>query len=262
MTTTLPLPDYPTCPSASAYQTLAQAIKELTYQPQRVLIISESHCYQSIDENVGYGIDCLPGQAIAIACGAVTANPALKVFVFTTADQLYLADLPQLTEALRLNHNLTVIAINSQTYGSELDESKLNPLLFALTAGGTFIARGFAGDQPQLRNIIMAAAKHDGLALVDVLQPRHISNQIHTYAWYRQRLHKVEEQPGNIVWPIKDRQQAFQLLQTWENGIATGLIYQQRSASYQTRLLKRLPVPLVDQPLKSINIKSFIATFK
>jgi 2-oxoglutarate ferredoxin oxidoreductase subunit beta len=47
----------------------------------------------------------------------------------------------------------------------------IDPVMLALSIGGTFIGRGFSGDKEQLVPILKGAFAHRGLALVDVISP-------------------------------------------------------------------------------------------
>ena len=55
--------------------------------------------------------------------------------------------------------------------GEENLQPPVDPVLAALTLGGTFIARSFSGDKEQLVPLIKAGLKHKGFALIDVLSP-------------------------------------------------------------------------------------------
>jgi 2-oxoglutarate ferredoxin oxidoreductase subunit beta len=55
--------------------------------------------------------------------------------------------------------------------GEENLQPPVDPVLAALTLGGTFIARSFSGDKEQLVPLIVAGLKHKGFALIDVLSP-------------------------------------------------------------------------------------------
>ena len=85
-------------------------------------------------------------------------------------------------------------------------EMAANPLALALTAGGTFIARGFAGDAKGLAVLIARAVQHKGYALVEILQPCVTFNKKNTYDWYRERVYMLEDTDHDP----SDRVAAFQ----------------------------------------------------
>ena len=60
----------------------------------------------------------------------------------------------------------------------------INPMMLALAAGYTFVARGYAYDVRHLKDIIKSAIKHKGFAFVDVLQPCPTYNDIATKEYW------------------------------------------------------------------------------
>jgi 2-oxoglutarate ferredoxin oxidoreductase subunit beta len=50
-------------------------------------------------------------------------------------------------------------------------EMPLNPIALALSAGCSFVARGFSGNPKQLVEIYKAAVKHKGFAYIDTFSP-------------------------------------------------------------------------------------------
>ena len=57
----------------------------------------------------------------------------------------------------------------------------------ALASNATFVARSFAGDSKQVKELIKAALSHDGLAILDIISPcvtfnNHYDSR-HSYSW-------------------------------------------------------------------------------
>jgi 2-oxoglutarate ferredoxin oxidoreductase subunit beta len=67
----------------------------------------------------------------------------------------------------------------------------LNPILIALASGCRFVARGFAGEQEQLTELMQQAIRFKGYALLDILQPCVSFKKINTYEWYKQRVKPI-----------------------------------------------------------------------
>jgi 2-oxoglutarate ferredoxin oxidoreductase subunit beta len=138
-------------------------------------------------------------------------------------------------------------------------------LAVALAAGYTFIARGYAYDGKNLRELIQQGIRHRGLALLDVLQPCPTYNTLNTKDWYEglemdeetgikkssnPRIYKLEQAGYDpVVHNPDDPQeisqkmlQAFQKSQEWDEKIPTGVFYQINYPTYEDRLRERLAV--------------------
>ena len=72
-------------------------------------------------------------------------------------------------------------------------DEPINPVQLVLTLGASQVMRGFAGDIEHLTTLISDAINHEGFSLVDVLQPCVTFNKINTYAWFRERIKKLEQ---------------------------------------------------------------------
>ena len=113
----------------------------------------------------------------------------------------------------RRNIELTVVSHNNQIYGlttgqasptsdhlmktvstpSGVIEQPVNTMGLAIAEGATFVARGFAGNIPQLTDLIGRAIAHRGTAVVDVFQPCVTWNKVNTLAWFRERVYDLAE---------------------------------------------------------------------
>jgi 2-oxoglutarate ferredoxin oxidoreductase subunit beta len=60
----------------------------------------------------------------------------------------------------------------------------INPLMLALAAGYTFIARGYSYDVRHLKDLIIKGIRHKGFAFLDVLQPCPTYNDILTKEYW------------------------------------------------------------------------------
>jgi 2-oxoglutarate ferredoxin oxidoreductase subunit beta len=72
-------------------------------------------------------------------------------------------------------------------------EEPFNPLSVAISLGATFVARAFAGDIPQTKEIIKKAINHKGYALVDIFQPCVTFNKVNTFAWFKENSYYLED---------------------------------------------------------------------
>ena len=67
----------------------------------------------------------------------------------------------------------------------------------ALISGATFVARSFAGDAKQLKELIKAAIMHNGISVIDVISPCVTFNNkdeaLQSYNWGRQHEDPIQE---------------------------------------------------------------------
>ena len=80
----------------------------------------------------------------------------------------------------------------SMPFGSV--EAPINPISLALSAGATFVARGFSGEQKHLTELIKQAIQHKGFSFLDVFSPCVTYNHDNTFQWFRPRVKKLEDE--------------------------------------------------------------------
>jgi len=137
-----------------------------------------------------FGFHSVHGRANAIATGVKTANPALSVWVATgDGDSLAIGG-NHFIHAIRRNIDLNVILFNNEIYGltkgqysptSKLGkitktspygtvEKPFNPGELVIGAKGSFFARSVDMEVMLTKECLVAAAKHKGMSVVEVLQ--------------------------------------------------------------------------------------------
>jgi 2-oxoglutarate ferredoxin oxidoreductase subunit beta len=79
-----------------------------------------------------------------------------------------------------------------------------NPLALAVSLGASLVARAFAGDTRQTKEMIKKAISHKGYALVDILQPCVTYNKWNTYQWFKENTYEMD--PSHDPY---DRMEAF-----------------------------------------------------
>jgi 2-oxoglutarate/2-oxoacid ferredoxin oxidoreductase subunit beta len=156
------------------------------------------------------------GRGTAVAQGVKLANPALNVIAFGGDGDAYGEGLEHTVFAAKRNADVTLIVHNNGTYALTTGqfsptssvgfkgpsaprgsvEPPLNPLSLLLEAGATFVARGYAGRLDHLEHLIVAAVKHRGFSLVDVLQPSVVFNN--TYKEYNKLVRIMEKPAGSL----------------------------------------------------------------
>jgi 2-oxoglutarate/2-oxoacid ferredoxin oxidoreductase subunit beta len=75
-------------------------------------------------------------------------------------------------------------------------DTPVNPITLALSAGATFVARGFSAEQKHLTELIKQAIQHKGFSFLDIFSPCVTYNKDNTFQWFRPRVKKLEEDTG------------------------------------------------------------------
>jgi 2-oxoglutarate/2-oxoacid ferredoxin oxidoreductase subunit beta len=125
-----------------------------------------------------------------IATGAGAANRDLVLIGISGDGDSLSIGLGHLGHLIRRNLRMLYVLENNGVYGLTKGQfsasadvgstakggaanqlAPIDPVLFGLSAGATFLARGFSGDKQQLVPILKSALAHRGLAVVDVISP-------------------------------------------------------------------------------------------
>ena len=219
------LPDYkgkvdpdwcPGCGDFGVLAALEKALVDLQIHPFNVVTISGIGCSSNLPGYIGtYGMHTLHGRALAVATGVKLANHDLTVVVTGGDGDGFGIGGNHFIHTMRRNVDLLYIAMDNQIYGLTTGqisptssvgmktkstphgsvEPPINPISMALAAGATFIARGFSGEQKHLTELIKQGLKHKGFSFIDVFSPCVTYNHDNTYAWFKQRVKKLEEDP-------------------------------------------------------------------
>ena len=242
----------PGCGNFAILDALAMALDELKLAPEQVAIVSgigqAGKLPHYLNCNFLHG---LHGRALAHAHGIRLANPELTVIAIGGDGDMYGEGGNHLLHALRRNPDICCIVHNNGVYGltkgqpaptvqqgfvSRLSpdgtaQPAFNPMAAALGAGASFVSRGFAGARDQLIRLIVAAVRHRGFGLVDVLQPCVSFNRVNTWQWYRDRVRELSTDQHDFG----DIDKAFRVALEWPGGdsIPTGIIYRVERPPYE-----------------------------
>jgi len=218
----------PGCGNYAMFEALKRAYAELGWEKRDFAMFWGIGCHgNGADFYDVQGFHALHGRALPPATAFALTRPDQRVVVEMGDGDGYGLGMGHVVHALRRNVRMTCITHNNQIYGLTTGqaspttdhlmrtvstpggvlEEPVNPIGIALAEGATFIARGFAGDIPHLTSLYVEALQHDGFALVDVFQPCVTFNHLNTFAWFRERVYKLEEQD----WDTSDRVAAFDL---------------------------------------------------
>jgi len=102
-------------------------------------------------------------------------------------------------------------------------DAPVNPISLALSAGATFVARGFSGDQKHLVELLRKAIEHKGFSFIDVFSPCVTYNKDNTFQWFRPRVKKLEDNPE---YDHTDWQMAMEKSTLWGDEIPIGLFFE------------------------------------
>ena len=128
--------------------------------------------------------------------------------------------------------------------------------MLALASDISFLARGFAGEIDHLAGLIKAGVQHHGFALIDILQPCVSFNHVNTFAWYKQRVYKLDDSYNPT-----DKAAALLKAQEWGDKIPIGIIYKQERTVYEETLPQLKDLPLVKQPINPLKIEKLMEEF-
>jgi len=268
----------PGCGNFGILSALKSALAEMNADKHDFLYLSGIGCSSKIPHWVKlYGFHTIHGRPIAVATGAKLANHNLKVLVSAGDGDTYGIGTSHFIHAARRNIDMTVIVHNNQIYGltkgqyspsSEKGmitktspegsiEEAFNPLVMALSAGASFVSRGYSADMQHLKQLIIEAINHKGFSLVDVLQPCVTFNHKNTYDWFKERVYKLEENGHDAT----DKHQAFVKTHEWGDKIPLGVLFKSDKPAYWEEIGQIKEMPLTKQPIEDIDIDPMLNAF-
>ena len=193
----------PGCGDHAILNVLHKAMAEVGVAPKDTAVISGIGCSSRLPYYMNtYGMHTIHGRAAAIASGVKTARPDLTVWQISgDGDGLAIGG-NHFIHALRRNIDINILLFNNKIYGLTkgqysptsdrgfvsksspygTTEDPFIPAELVFGARGKFFARGFDITLDTTREIMVAAARHKGTAVVEVLQNCVIFNHgIHTW---------------------------------------------------------------------------------
>lgn len=240
------------CPGCGDYSVLAsitKALAELKINREDCAVISGIGCSSRIPAYTSvYGFHGIHGRALASATGLKVARPDLTVIATGGDGDGFSIGGNHFMHACRRNVDITYVVMDNEVYGmtkgqaspttaADWEGSKLtphgtgvspfNPLSIALSAGASFIARGFAGDPNGTAKLICEAMQHKGFSFVQVLSPC-VTFRPEQAEW------KKIVRKGDIS-ASADLGEAAAFLAT-DDGFSTGVLYESQRPVYQPDL--------------------------
>lgn len=182
------------CPGCGDYailNALQRTFPDLGVPRENFVVVSGIGCSSRFPYYMNtYGFHTIHGRGPSVATGVKVANPDLSVWLVTgDGDGLSIGG-NHLLHILRRNVNVNILLFNNRIYGLTKGQYSptspvgtrtkstpvgsvdypINPLLFALGAEATFIARTYDTNVKHMVEVFKAAHAHQGVSFVEVMQ--------------------------------------------------------------------------------------------
>ena len=193
---------------------------ELSLPPHRVIKMSGIGCSSKSPAyflNRSHGFNALHGRMPSVVTGASIANHDLLPIAVSGDGDTGSIGMGQYKHLLRRNVRMVYVIENNGVYGltkgqfsatadvgQQLKYAGLNELppidlcIEALAADCGFVARSFAGDAKQVRELLKAACTYNGTAVLDIISPcvtfNNHEESTKSYPWGKaneERLHDI-----------------------------------------------------------------------
>ena len=186
----------PGCGDHAILNVLHKAMAELGVAPEKTAVISGIGCSSRLPYYMNtYGFHTIHGRAAAIATGFKVARPDMTVWQISgDGDGLAIGG-NHFIHAVRRNVNMNMILLNNRIYGLTkgqyspergfvsksspygTTEDPFIPAELVFGARGTFFGRSLDVELKTSQEVLVAAARHRGASVVEMLQNCVIFNQ-------------------------------------------------------------------------------------
>ena len=181
------------CGHNSISNQIISALYELSVLPEDVLKFSGIGCSSKSPTyfmNRSFGFNSLHGRMPSIATGGLFGDHTLKGVAVSGDGDTASIGMGQFKHIMRRNVNMVYIIENNGVYGLtkgqfsataerglQLKKQGSNPYMpidlcmEAVISNATFVARSFAGNPKQVKELLKAAYSHKGLSVLDIISP-------------------------------------------------------------------------------------------
>ncbi len=244
----------PGCPDFVIFESYKQAVTELINEKklklENLVTGSGIGCHGKISDylnaNTFYG---LHGRIITTMTGVKIGNPKLTVVAFSGDGDTFSEGMEHLIHAAKRNSDINLFLHNNQVFGLTTGqftptspkgykgrttpegsiEEPINPLALVLSAGATFVARTYAMNLKETKEIMKQAMEHKGFAMVEIIQP------CITFNDFREKMKdNFEWLPASYV--SNDFQTAMKELTVTSGKMKMGVFYKVEKLSYEEQL--------------------------
>lgn len=221
------------CGHNSISSQIVAALYELNIVPENVVKFSGIGCSSKSPTyflNRSFGFNGLHGRMSSLATGAMFGDTTLKGIGVSGDGDTASIGMGGFKHMMRRNVPMVYIVENNGVYGLtkgqfsataekglELKRQGRNVFgpvdicMEALASNATFVARSFAGDPKQVKEILKAAFSHSGLAVIDIISPcvtfHNKEDSFHSYTWGKEHespLHDITYVPPRDEIYIED----------------------------------------------------------
>ncbi len=213
------------CGHNSISSQIMAACYEMSIRPEEIIKLSGIGCSSKSPAYFlgrSHGFNSLHGRMPSLGTGAIIANRTLKAVGVSGDGDTASIGIGQFIHMMRRNAPLVYIIENNGVYGltkgqfsatadkgQSLKKQGTNPFmpvdlcLQALAANCGFVARSFAGDPKQVKELIKAAISYEGTAVLEIISPcvtfNNRDESTKSYSWGKEHeapLHDVTYVPA------------------------------------------------------------------
>jgi len=213
------------CGHNSISNQIITALYEMNITPDSVAKFSGIGCSSKSPTyflNRSFGFNGLHGRMPSVATGGLFGDHTIKGVSLSGDGDTASIGMGQFKHAVRRNVNMVYIVENNGVYGLTKGQFSatadvgltlkkqgtnhtmpIDICMEAIAANATFVARSFAGDPKQVKELLKAALSHNGTALLDIISPcvtfNNHENALHSYAWGKDHeapLHEISFVPA------------------------------------------------------------------
>ncbi|HEY5901473.1 MAG TPA: 2-oxoacid:ferredoxin oxidoreductase subunit beta [Anaerolineales bacterium] len=213
------------CGHNSISNQIISALYEMNISPDRIAKFSGIGCSSKSPTyflNRSFGFNGLHGRMPSVATGALFADHQVRGLGVSGDGDTASIGMGQFKHAVRRNVPMVYIVENNGVYGLTkgqfsataevgltLKKQGVNQIMpidicmEALASNATFVARSFAGNPKQVKELLKAALAHNGTAVLDIISPcvtfNNQDNALHSYTWgkdHESPLHEISFIPA------------------------------------------------------------------
>lgn len=241
----------PGCGDFAVLSGLFSVFAELNLNPDETTIVSGIGCSSRFPFfSKTYGFHSIHGRALPVAIGLKLDRPEINVVTVGGDGDGFSIGGNHFIHAARKNPNITYIVMDNEIYAltkgqnsptshddlltkvnpySSIEE-RINPVLMALSFEASFVARGFSGNLPQLKQLIKMGMEHNGFSFIHVLSPCVQYNDKVTYESLKERIVNLPEDHDT-----SDKISGMKLAFTTDH-VYTGLFYKTEKPSLEEKM--------------------------
>ena len=237
------------CPGCGDFGVLSatyKALAALQLPKHQVVVVAGIGCSSRTPYFMStFGFHGVHGRSLPIATGMKLANPELTILVMGGDGDLLAIGAGHFPHAAARNIDLTCVMMDNQTYGLTKAQasptslighkSKSTPygviakpmdaVLYALSNGATFVARGYSARPNELTSLMVDGINHKGFSFIHVQSP--CAEFFNTYDYYDEH---IADLPPD--WNRHDLKTAMEMALT-EEKIHLGVFYQEERPVYE-----------------------------